>query len=277
MPRRDGKTRLHAKFGAWWEPSHRENDGAQGRRCTQRCFEALRARAVPGIVHACIPPGASGALLHFGAVGRPPDPRLRTRDPGRFEHQRENAGVSTHVWVMLDVLSEFGCLSLRFGFHCLVSDPDVPHRVVRVPHFGPGSGRRTCADPRAGLGDRPRGRGASARGLEAEGCRLAAKGAAAVRSFLQGASGTSARPPQRCLGPTSVVSGGRLQIRCPWPARLAITSQWETLHLDNCEIASANTKTPQANPNNYSYARITGDPLLMDYPVFEQGERSGTE
>ena len=46
----------------------------------------------------------------------------------------------------------------------------------------------------------------------------------------------------------------------------------ETLHLDNCEIASANTKTPQANPNNYSYARITGDPLLMDYPVFEEAE-----
>ena len=113
---RDGKPRLHAKFGARWLPLRRENDGAQARRCTQRCFQALRARAVPGIVHTCIPPGASGALLHFGAVGRPPDPRLRTRDPGRFEHQSTNAGVRTHAWVMLGVLSEFGCLSLRFGF-----------------------------------------------------------------------------------------------------------------------------------------------------------------
>ena len=33
------------------------------------------------------------------------------------------------------------------------------HRVVRVPHFGPGSGRRTRVDPRAVLGNRPRGRG----------------------------------------------------------------------------------------------------------------------
>ena len=63
---------------------------------------------------------------------------------------------------MLDVLREFGCLSLRFDFRRLVSDLDVPHRVVRIPHFGPGSGRRTRTDPRAVLGNWPRGRGAAA-------------------------------------------------------------------------------------------------------------------
>ena len=29
-----------------------------------------------GIVHACVPPAASGAVLHFGAVGRPDDSDL---------------------------------------------------------------------------------------------------------------------------------------------------------------------------------------------------------
>ena len=109
-----------------------------------------------------IPPAASGAVLHLGTVGRPPVPRLRTRDPGRFECQSASAGVSTHAWVMLDMLREFGCLSSRFGFRRLASDSDVPHRVVRIPRFGPGSGRRTRADPRAVLGNRPRGRDAAA-------------------------------------------------------------------------------------------------------------------
>ena len=44
----------------------------------------------------------------------------------------------------------------------LVSDSDVPHRVVRIPRFGPGSGRRTRADPRAVIGNWPRGRDAAA-------------------------------------------------------------------------------------------------------------------
>ena len=71
----------------------------------------------------CASPAASGAVLHFGAVGRPPKPRLWTRDPGRFEHQSANAGASTHTWVTLDVPRKFGCLSLRFGFDSLVWTP----------------------------------------------------------------------------------------------------------------------------------------------------------
>ena len=35
MPTRDIKPRLHAKFGARQEPSHRDNSGAQGRCCSQ--------------------------------------------------------------------------------------------------------------------------------------------------------------------------------------------------------------------------------------------------
>ena len=35
MPRRDIKPRLHAKYGARQEPSHRDHSGAQGRCCSQ--------------------------------------------------------------------------------------------------------------------------------------------------------------------------------------------------------------------------------------------------
>ena len=92
----------------------------------------------------------------------PSDDHWRTRDPGRCECQSVNAGVSTHAWVMLDVPRKYGCLSSRFRFRRLVSDSDVPHRVVRIPHFGSESGRRTRADPRVVIGNWPRGRGAAA-------------------------------------------------------------------------------------------------------------------
>ena len=68
---------------------------------------------------------------------------------------------------MMDVPRKFGSLSLRFDFRRLVSDLDVPHRVVRISHFAPESGRRTRADPRAVLGSWPRGRGVAAPPLRA--------------------------------------------------------------------------------------------------------------
>ena len=101
---------------------------------------------------------------------------------------------------------------------------------------------------------------------------------------------------QGCLHPQSFLLEGHRHVRAPASTLLgahqrgvwgpptnslslagapAITSQWKLSILIIVEIASANTKTPQANPNNYSYARITGDPLLMDYPVGEQGELCG--
>ena len=116
---------------------------------------------------------------------------------------------------MMDVQRESGCLSLRFGFDRLVSDPDVPHRVVRIPHFGPGSGRRTRVDPRAVLGDRPRGRGASKR---VSGIRLL-EGLPSVRKFLLEGLRCVRAPASTLIGARKRDVGGYLHFRCPWAAR----------------------------------------------------------
>ena len=62
--------------------------------------------------------------------------------------------------------------------------------------------------------------------------------------------GTSVRAPApTLLGAHKRGVWGRLQIRCPWPGA-GNYQPMETLHLDNCEIVSANARTTQANPNN---------------------------
>ena len=77
------------------------------------------------------------------------DRRIRGSEPvdfGQCEHHSPNAGVSTYRWVMLDVPSKFGFVSLGFGVARLVSHPYVPRRVVPIGNLGRGSGRGWCVD-----------------------------------------------------------------------------------------------------------------------------------
>ena len=168
--------------------------------------------------------------MHFGTVGRPPVPRLRTRDPGRFE---------CRVQAPASALREIGCLSSWFGFRRLASDSDVPHRVVRIPHFGPGSGRRTRADPRAVLGNRPRGRDAAAPPLRSSSravldqlrprllrsTRIGAHGHRAKQrdsklraSELESFAGEFHLAERNCLYPSTRLWSVLRELRfCPWP------------------------------------------------------------
>ena len=120
----------------------------------------LRAPAASGIVHACIPPAASVAVFKFWrrrttAGSTAADPRSRPIRVPECKRRRQHSCMGR--WTCRARLAASRCVS---AFAVSFRTPTCrSHRVVRVPHFGPGSGRRTRVDPRAVLGNRPRGRG----------------------------------------------------------------------------------------------------------------------
>ena len=131
-----------------------------GRCCPRPAFAVLRARAASGIVHACLLHIVLGSGLHFGGLGRPWPSWLSDRDSGRCEYQSANAGISTHLWLVLDVPSELGCLPLRFGHARSISESVRPRRVVRIASSSPnpvGVGGLTPEDPPSVTSGEPRG------------------------------------------------------------------------------------------------------------------------
>ena len=157
MPRRDIKPRLHAKFGVRQEPSHRDSSGAAARSDSFKLFglaqcqgSLTRASRRSSRARSCILAPSDDRRFHSCGPEIPADSSARVQTPA-------SALMHGSCWTCRARLAASRCVS---AFAVSFRTPTCrSHRVVRVPHFGPGSGRRTRVDPRAVLGNRPRGRG----------------------------------------------------------------------------------------------------------------------